>query len=349
MPFRWTFLAVFFSTAHHGCFGTMMYPNSPNFNKQTGRFQHPKRNLNDKSFVDSFKFFSSYFTRDSDERENAGFPVLLSSKNDLATFKENVMWVGHSTLLLNHSGLTIMTDPQFSNRTSPFSFMGPKRITPSPLEITELPQIDVVVISHNHYDHLDESSIREIAKTQPNVEFLVPLGLKLLLEEWGGTNVTELDWWQQVQRKGVTIQPTPVQHWSKRTFFDRNKTLWSGWMVQWTDFAFYFAGDAGYSPDFMETVKKLGKPNLAAIPIGAYEPREFMKSAHINPEEAIKVFSDLGAKYAIGIHWGTFKLTLEPMNEPPKRLKNALKAAGLGEKTFRTLKHGETWPEVFLN
>ena len=117
-------------------------------------------------------------------------------------------------------------------------------------------------------------------------------------------------------------------------------------MIQWSDFAFYFAGDAGYSSNFKETVKKLGKPDLAAIPIGAYEPRDFMKSAHINPEEAVKVFSDLGAKYAIGIHWGTFKLTLEPMDEPPNRLKNALKVAGVDGKTFRTLKHGETWPEA---
>ena len=349
MLFRWAFLALFFSISLSGCSGTMTYPNSPNFNQQTSRFQHPKGDLHNKSFADLFKFFSAYFTRESDEKENAGFPVVLSSKSNLANFNENVMWVGHSTLLLNHSGLTIVTDPQFSGRASPFSFMGPRRVTSSPLKVADLPQIDVVVISHNHYDHLDEASIREIAKTQLSVEFLVPLGLKSLLEEWGAKNVTELDWWQQVQRKGVTIQPTPVQHWSKRTFFDMNKTLWSGWMIQWRDFAFYFAGDAGYSSDFKETVKKLGEPDLAAIPIGAYEPRDFMKSAHINPEEAVKVFSDLGAKYAIGIHWGTFKLTLEPMKEPPERLKKALTAAGVDSKIFRTLKHGEMWPEVLPN
>ena len=218
-------LVVFFSMIISGCSETMTYPDSPNFNKQTARFQHPKGDLHDKSIVDLFKFFSSYFTRESDKKENAGFPVLVSSKNDLANFKENVMWVGHSTLILNHSDLTIMTDPQFSGRASPFSFMGPKRVTPLPVEIADLPRIDVVVISHNHYDHLDEASIRKIAKIQPSVEFLVPLGLKSLLENWGAKNVTELDWWQQVQRKGVTIQPTPVQHWSKRTFFDRNKNM----------------------------------------------------------------------------------------------------------------------------
>jgi len=329
-----------------GCSGTMTYPESPNFNKQTARFQHSTGDLHDKTFVDLFKFFSAYFTRKSDERENAGFPVLLSSKNDLAAFKENVMWIGHSTLLLNHSDFTIMTDPQFSGRASPFSFMGPKRVTPSPVEISDLPQIDVILISHNHYDHLDEATIREIAKIQPSVEFLVPLGLKSLLEDWGAKNVSELDWWQQVQRKGVTIQPTPVQHWSKRTFFDRNKTLWSGWMLKWNDFSFYFTGDAGYSDDFKETARKLGSPDLAAIPIGAYEPREFMKSAHINPEEAVVAFNDLGAKKAIGIHWGTFKLTLEPMTEPPVKLQEALKKSGVPKETFRVLKHGETWPDA---
>ena len=343
---RWTCVLAFFSMFASGCSGTMKYPESPNFNNQTARFQHPKGDLHDKSFFDLFKFFAAYFTRESDEKENAGFPVALSSKNDLATFKENVMWVGHSTLLLNHSDLTIMTDPQFSSRASPFSFMGPKRVTPPPIEISDLPRIDVVVISHNHYDHLDEASIREIAKIQPRVEFLVPLGLKSLLEDWGAKNVSELDWWQQVQRKGVTIQPTPVQHWSKRTFFDRNKTLWSGWMLKWNDFSFYFTGDAGYSDDFKETARKLGSPDLAAIPIGAYEPREFMKSAHINPEEAVLAFTDLGAKKAIGIHWGTFKLTLEPMTEPPVKLQEALKKSGVPKETFRVLKHGETWPDA---
>jgi N-acyl-phosphatidylethanolamine-hydrolysing phospholipase D len=344
MLLRKTFLVAFFLLILSGCSSAMTYPESPNFNNKTARFQHPKGDLHDKSFVDLFKFFSAYFTRENDASENAGFTVLFSSKNDLANFEENVMWVGHSTLLLNHSELTIMTDPQFSGRASPFSFMGPKRVTPSPVEIADLPRIDVVVISHSHYDHLDEASIREIAKIQPNVEFLVPLGLKSLLEEWGAKNVTELDWWEQVRREGVIIQPTPVQHWSKRKLFDRNKTLWSGWMIQWNDFSFYFAGDTGYSDDFKETAKRLGSPDLAAIPIGAYEPREFMKSAHLNPEEAVNVFNDLGAKRAIGIHWGTFKLTLEPMTEPPLKIQEALKNAGVPEKKFRVLRHGEKWP-----
>ena len=318
---------------------------SPNFNKSTKRFQHPAGDRHDKSFGDLFDFFGEYFGRPDDKWENTGFPVLKSGINELQKFNENVLWVGHASIMINHSNLTILTDPHFSNYASPFSFMGPKRITSVPFTIPELPRLDVIVISHNHYDHLDEQSIREIAVYQPEVRFLVPLGLKKLLLEWGANDVTELDWWQSIKIKGATFQPTPVQHWSKRSAFDRNKTLWAGWMTQWDNFSFYFAGDTGYSNDFKEVSNRLGNPDLAAIPIGAYEPREFMKSAHINPEEAVMVFNDLGAKRAIAIHWGTFKLTLEKMDEPPRRLNKALESAGISKNRFRVLQHGEFWPE----
>ena len=322
---------------------------SRNFDQQSARFKHPDGDKHDKSAGDLFDFFSAYFKREFDEWETQGFPYIRRSRVEMASFREDVMWIGHSSILINHKNVTVLTDPQFSDRASPFSLMGPRRVTPSPVKIVDLPDINIIVISHNHYDHLDEASIRQLISIQHKIEFLVPLGLKTLLLEWGAKNVTELDWWESVEINGVKIQPTPVNHWSKRSFFDRNKTLWAGWMIQWSDYAFYFAGDTGYSSDFKKTVKKLGKPDLAAIPIGAYEPREFMKSAHINPEEAVRVFNDLGTKYAIGIHWGTFKLTLEPMNEPPIRLANALKAAGVDSKTFRVLQHGEMWPDAVPN
>ena len=210
-------------------------------------------------------------------------------------------------------------------------------------EISDLPELDVVVISHNHYDHLDEFSIKQISMSQPEVTFLVPLGLRTLLLSWGARNVIELDWWQPVKIKGAILQPTPVQHWSKRSAFDRNKSLWAGWMVQWQDFSFYFAGDTGYSDDFKEVSFRLDNPDLAAIPICAYEPREFMQSAHITPEEAVVIFEYLNAKYAIGIHWGT----VEPMNEPPIRLGRELERLGIDKHRFRTLQHGEVWPQVF--
>lgn len=211
-----------------------------------------------------------------------------------------------------------------------------------------MPKIDIVLISHNHFDHLDEDAIVELANLQPNIKYFVPLGLASALKEWGAKDVVELDWWQPFQYENVEIQATPVQHWSKRSLFDRNKTLWAGWMMRWDEFSFYFAGDSGYSNDFKETAKRLGSPTVAAIPIGAYKPREFMKGAHMNPKEAVKVFSDLGARYAVGIHWGTFKLTLETMDEPPLLLEESLIEKGISTQSFRALRHGEQWQEPFL-
>jgi N-acyl-phosphatidylethanolamine-hydrolysing phospholipase D len=328
-----------------GCSSSLDYSQSEHFNASTGRFEHPNGDNHHKSFMDLIGLASKFMGREQDEWEEKGFPLITSSQENLADFRENMMWIGHSTVMLNHAGTTILTDPQFSGRASPFSFWGPKRITPTPFDIGDLPRIDVVLISHNHYDHLDEKSIRALAQTQSNIKFLVPLGLAPLLKDWGAEDVEELDWWQPVTISGVEIQPTPVQHWSKRSFFDRNKTLWAGWMLRWEDFSFYFAGDTGYSDDFKVTAKRLGSPTLAAIPIGAYEPRDFMKTSHLNPEEAVKAFTDLGAKYAFGIHWGTFKLTLEKMDEPPVRLKSALEQEGVSKDVFRVLTHGETWNE----
>ena len=243
--------------------------------------------------------------------------------------------------------MTVLTDPQFSNRASPLFFGGPKRVTPTPFEIEDLPNIDIVLISHNHYDHLDRSSIKDLVKHQPSIKFMVPLGLAQTLHKWGAVDVTELDWWQAVKFQEIEIQPTPVKHWSSRSLFDRNKSLWAGWMIKWDDFSFYFAGDSGYSSDFKETAKRLGNPTLAAIPIGAYEPRDFMKAAHMNPEEAVKAFEDLQAKYGVAIHWGTFKLTTEQMDEPPERLLRSLKDQRIPYDKFRALSHGEKWDAPF--
>ncbi len=329
------------------CSERMDYSSSPQFNTQKGQFEHPLGDQHDKGFFELIGLAKRYFSREKDIAEETGFPISTTGAEALRTFTENLIWVGHSSVLINHDNLTILTDPHFSFRASPFSFMGPKRVTPAPFQIKDLPPIDVVVISHNHYDHLDKNSIKELAQRQPKIQFLVPLGLKTLLEKWGAQQVVELDWWQEVGIGSATIQPTPVQHWSKRSAFDRNKTLWSGWMMNWDDFSFYFAGDSGYSEDFKKTAERLGAPTLAAIPIGAYEPREFMSSAHVNPDEAALIFNDLGASYALGIHWGTFKLTLEPMAEPVRKLANALVRENIPADRFVTLKHGEAWKAPF--
>lgn len=321
----------------------MDYSFSPHFDSKTGRFFHTHPRAHDKSLSDMIGLAKAFIRRDTDSFELAGFPVIKHSKTALATFQENLIWFGHASLLIAHAGIRILTDPHFSERASPMRFSGPKRVAEPPCMIEELPKIDIVLISHNHYDHLDRDSIIRLAMLQPDIQFLVPLGLASQLRKWGARQITELDWWQPTQIKGITLQPTPVRHWSKRTFFDRNKSLWAGWMVTWPDFSFYFAGDSGYCSDFAETARRLGAPDLAAIPIGAYEPREFMQSAHVTPEEAVQIFSDLGARYAVAIHWGTFKLTLEPLDEPPKRLAAALHQANIPAEQFKVLRHGASW------
>ena len=326
-----------------GCVDKMDYANSPNFNVQKKRFQHPAGDPSDKTVADLFKMMKAFSNRATDQSEKHGFPVTYSDQATLSAFSESVIWIGQSSILLNHNGVTILTDPHFSGRASPIGFAGPKRVTPAPFEISDLPVVDVVLISHNHYDHLDRTSIVDLIAYQPSIKFFVPLGLAKTLREWGANDVTELDWWQAAMLNGIEIQPTPVQHWSKRSFFDRNKSLWAGWMMKWSDFSFYFAGDSGYSDDFKETAKRLGSPTLAAIPIGAYEPRDFMKAAHMNPEEAVQTFVDLGANYAFAIHWGTFKLTTEPMDEPKVRLRHSLTENDIALNRFRALQHGEEW------
>lgn len=231
-------------------------------------------------------------------------------------------WIGHSTVLIQGSDYTFITDPQFSERASPVSFAGPIRHRPPAIKIQDIPKIDFVLISHNHYDHLDEFSIKEIHK-KFNPIFFVPLKVGKILQEWGIKKIIELDWWQYVEINHFKIYCTPARHFSARSLFDRNETLWSGWFVEDTKdkIKFYFAGDTGYENFFKDIKTYIGKPDIALIPIGAFEPRWFMKEVHVNPEEAFQAFLDLEANQLFPIHWGTFYLAEEPMNLPPIRLK----------------------------
>ena len=276
-------------------------------------------------------------------------------KNDPKFLKENrdiptLTWIGHSTLLIQYKGVNILTDPHLTQRASPISFAGPKRYTPPGLSIDDLPIIDLILISHNHYDHLDKLTIKTIIKNQPDKppKIFVPLKLKQWFLNLGITNITELDWQESIKFGEWEVHAVPVQHWSARTPFDRNKTLWAGWVLETEGFRFFFAGDTGYSKDFKNLGEKFGQFDLAAIPIGAYEPRWFMKDAHVNPEEAVMIHQDINARYSVGIHWGTFILTDEPVEEPPKRLLVALEKAGISEENFFVMEHGETKVLDFL-
>ena len=250
-----------------------------------------------------------------------------------------LIWIGHSTFLIKKDGLTILTDPVFSERASPFKRFGPKRLIPPSLSIKDLPPIDVITVSHNHYDHLDIRSLKKISKKNPEAFFLIPKGDIDIFKKRNIDNVFEFEWWQNIDLKDHIFTFTPVQHWSARGLFDRNESLWGGWFIKSTDYSLYHAGDTGYSNDFVETQKRLGSPKYAFLPIGAYDPEWFMSASHVNPEDSIRIMKDLGAEFSFGMHWGTFTLTAEDTLEPPQRLKEALNNDKLDN--FITLKPGE--------
>lgn len=274
------------------------------------------------------------------------FPVL---RPDVAFIKSNrsvdtLTWIGHASFLLQLDGLNILTDPHLTERASPVSFAGPKRITPPALDFADLPHIDIVIVSHNHYDHMDEETLVRLA-AQPGgpPRYFVGLGLKRWFDARGIETAVELDWWDSRVVKGVTLHFVPTQHWSKRTLWDENQTLWGGWMIESPRFRFFHAGDTGYSRDFADIRQRFAPIDLAAIPVGGYAPRWFMRINHLDPDEAVAVHKDLAARFSVGMHWGTFPgLTDEPLDEPPKRLAQALAREQISSERFFLMQHGET-------
>jgi len=255
----------------------------------------------------------------------------------------SVAWIGHATVLVRLAGRTVLFDPIFSERASPLPAMGPKRVVPLPIDIEELPRIDVVMISHNHYDHLDESTVRRLAAMpQGSPRFLVPLGLKRWFTDLGIDRVDEYDWWQRTTEGPLAITFVPVQHWSRRRLDDTNQTLWGGWVVEGEGMKLVHTGDSGYSKDFRDIGERLGPFDMAFIPIGAYAPRWFMQVMHLDVAEAVQVREDLRAARAIGIHWGTFEsLSDEPLDEPPATLVKQREGRGLAREQFDVMKIGE--------
>lgn len=241
-------------------------------------------------------------------------------------------WMGHSTLLAQMNNVNILTDPMFSDRCSPSQWIGPKRYRSPPADIrtisTRLKSIDVVLISHNHYDHLDYNSCKEIQEHNKDVTFVVPLGVK---EQWFRYNlpnskVIEVDWHETITVKStstkgsISITGVPMRHWSSRVGMDRDKTLWCGYSITAGSSKFLFSGDTAWFDDLHKIGQDYGPFDVAAIPIGAYSPREFMKYNHIDVHEAVKMKDAVRAKHAVPIHWGTFPLTTEPVMEPREKL-----------------------------
>lgn len=280
-------------------------------------------------------------------RSSRGGVVFDLSGNDPAWLAENrsensLTWIGHDSFLLQWNGLNVLTDPHFSERASPFSFIGPRRLAPPGLAFDDLPDIDWVLISHNHYDHLDDRTVQRLARRYPEAYFVVPRGLRRWLSRRGVRSIIELDWWQRAARDALTVSAVPAQHFSGRGLFDRNRTLWCGYVIEVAGQRVYFAGDSGYSRDFADIGARFAPVDLALIPIGAYDPRWFMRPMHVDPEEAVRIHEDVGARRSVAMHWGCFRLTSEPVDEPPERLRRALQARGLTEQDFNVMPHGAT-------
>ncbi len=269
--------------------------------------------------------------------------------NDGAFLRENalhsdptVTWIGHSTLLVQLDHVTFLTDPIWSERASPVPGMGPRRLVEPGVALESLPKIDFVVISHNHYDHLDLPTLRALARHSPETRFLVPLGNGELLRDAGISRVEELDWGGTAEHGAVTIHCLPSQHWSRRGMFDERRSLWAAWAVTGPGRRFYFTGDSGYYDGFERTGRSLGPFDLAAVPIGAYRPEALMRPAHLDPEEAVRAGRDVGARQLVAIHFGTFDLADEPIDEPPVRFRAAARSAGISDDDAWVLAVGET-------
>jgi N-acyl-phosphatidylethanolamine-hydrolysing phospholipase D len=258
-----------------------------------------------------------------------------------STAKETlrVTWIGHSTFLIEHRGHTLLTDPIFGN-CGPLPWGGLRRSISPGVKLEDLPPIDNVLISHSHYDHLDAHTIRALGN---GVRYWVPQGLCKWFHKRGIDSCQELGWWQSAPvLEDVTVHSVPAQHASGRSPFDRDRTLWCGWVLKSCDRSVYFAGDTGYSPLFREIGRRFGGFDLALIPIGAYEPRWLMHPMHLNPEESVQAHIDVCSKLSIACHWGTFHMTDEPADEPPELLAEALSARKIEPGNFLVLRAGET-------
>jgi L-ascorbate metabolism protein UlaG (beta-lactamase superfamily) len=257
-----------------------------------------------------------------------------------AASNPSVTWLGHACFLIRMAGLTILIDPYLS-KTAGLIGIGPKRFVPAPIAAEDLPPIDILLLSHNHYDHLDLETLRKLGN-KDRMSVITTLGLAPYFTRLGYRNVTELDWWQKQKVGGVEVEALPAVHFSGRGPFDSNKTLWASFAIRGDDLALWFSGDTATGDIFHEIGQQSGPFDLAMVGIGAYEPRAIMKSSHANPEEAIGIVQAVRAKRAIGMHWGTVKLTPEDPFEAPVRFKAAASLAGYGEDNAWTMKIGET-------
>jgi N-acyl-phosphatidylethanolamine-hydrolysing phospholipase D len=255
--------------------------------------------------------------------------------NDGAILRANgseptVTWVGHATFLIQLDGMNILTDPHWGGSVGPLRVAGMRRLVPPGIPFDDLPHIDAVVISHDHWDHLDAATVKRLAQRDAP-RFFVPLGIKAWLSGLGVDHVVELDWWQSESLGRVTFALTPAQHSSGRAFTDQNRRLWGSWVLTDGQKRLFFAGDTGYHHEFGEIARRWGPFDIAALPIGGYSAFERHHPGHLNPEESVQAFEDLGARLLVPMHWGTFETNHEPFREPPDRLMREALRRGIEE------------------
>lgn len=317
----------------------MKYPLSDHYDGKKFRNLDPNAK-SDKTFWDVLKWqWNSKPKPWPKWIDNVDMPDITA---DVLQNEAYVTFINHSTCLVQLEGINILTDPVFSLRVSPFSFFGPKRKRFPGLPLDKLPRIDVVAISHNHYDHLDIASLKLINKHYSPL-FIMPLNNAHILEKAGIHRCVELDWWQERTLLNGKISLVPAQHWSARWLHDRCDSLWGGFVFEFGNMVVYFAGDTGYNNHFKLIREKYGSPDISLLPIGVYEPRWFMGTQHMNPEDAVKAHIDLGSKFSLGIHQGTFKLSDEGVFDPVNDLELSLTKHSVLPDAFLSPQNGQTF------
>lgn len=314
------------------------------------KFFNPWPNAEAHGFTDFLRWV--FERRRARQRPESARDPLLSVPSAFLTPRADpttltATWIGHTSALLQLGGLNILTDPIWSERASPLTFAGPRRVTAPGVAFDDLPIIDAVVISHNHYDHLDTNTVNRLIARFPAAAWRVPLGVADFVRAKGAADVAECGWHDSTTVGALRFTCVPAQHFSGRGPFDRNRTLWCGWVLSSDRSSVYFAGDTALNPSFADIGTRYGPFQLALMPIGAYDPRWFMRSVHMDPEECVAAVKQLApaaqdTPVLLATHWGTFKLTDEPVAEPPHRMRRAWNGASLPPEKLWIARLGET-------
>lgn len=322
------------------------------FHKKGRRFVNPHIDSTKRSLIDIALWQLGFYNEDKSIKERPETFKYPNSKKKLKESAPKVTWINHCTFLVNVGGLHLLTDPIWGDRCSPLSFLGPKRRHSAPLSLENLPEIDIVLLSHDHYDHLCKQTVLKLQELNPGITWVVPIGVKKRLQKLGMRHIIEMEWWQEshigIKGQEVIITAVPSQHFSGRGVFDKNTTLWAGYVVDFLreesqEKRLYFVGDTGYNrKDFKKIGKEFGEMDLSLIPIGTYVPGEFMGPVHICPTKAAKIHREVGSLLSVGMHWKTFRLSSEGLDQPPYDLYRALEKEGIDPKHFRVLEPGQT-------